>query len=213
MYEPENVLPLNDRYRVAIYRNELMFESPLDNNPEVGCWTIRVARGLNGMFSGDADLLKSLTELGKNTEASDYANLQNEVVDYLEREHGMVVMPLSLQGYSQGEWMDSVLWIHPDAIVGDGEQAARVVLEHVAEDLGCYFRGDVYTLVLEELITYTAPNGKTIDRWEPVDGVYASNGNYFSKRPDADELIDRLDFDPADYGVESGEVKKLELIL
>jgi len=207
---PENELPLGDKHRIAIYRQEWDTPNPLEAYYDsTSCWTVRTARGLNPIFSavddGTEELIRRVTA---ETESHTYADLQNEIVDALERsEFEFVVMPASLQGYSQGDWLDVILFQERGV---EPESATRVLLDHVRLDLEAWFRGDVYVIALEELVTYTAPNGKTIDRWEAVEDVPAVQDNYFHERPDIDDLVNRLEIDLADYGVTKDS--RLELV-
>jgi hypothetical protein len=207
----ENWIPLGDKHRIALHRDEVpVFANPVEEQEgEVGCFPVRTARGLNGVFA-DTDTCDELKELASATEATEYSDLQNEMVEYLEKK-GLEVLPVALRGYGQSEWMDVLLWTNPNRYGGESKSAvARNVLSHVARDLGCWFRGDVYVLAVEELITYTAPNGATIERWEPVDDVDPVYQNYFDSRPELDDILNRLEIDPANYGVTDDSLLQLQ---
>lgn len=211
--EPENYIPMGDKHRIAIHLQLHTEISPFDFlDGEVGCFPIRMARGYNGLFAGGKNLLEELKQEFENSEAPDIDGRQNELIHYLEREHGMEVLPVSLRGHSQSEWMDVLLWHEPNTELfgGSGVVIAREVLKELARDLNCYFAGDVYELTVEELITYTAPNGKTIDRWETVENVDPVWDNYFDGLPNIYDVLMRLEIDPADYGVD--DESKLELV-
>lgn len=201
---PENWIPMGEKYRIALYRQETESENPLEQYYDMtSCWTVNQARGYNGIFSAVDDASEELIRrVTDETESNNYADLQNEIVHALEREFDFLVMPVSLRGYSQGEWMDVILFEERDG--GRPEDVQRAAIDRVRHDLECWFRGDVYIIALEELITYTAPNGKTILRWEIVDGVGASWDNYFSEPPAVEDLLDRLDVEPAEYGADIG---------
>lgn len=202
----ENWVALGDKHRVAIHRQDSFTENPLIYT-DIGCFPIQAARGFNGIFAGDEGLLQELRREFENSEAPTTGDRRNELVHYLEREYGMTVISVNLRGHSQGDWMDVILWHKSDPNLG-GEQASLTILDHVSRELGCYFRGDVYELSLEELITYTASNGKTIERWEPVEDTPIVGDVYYVDRPEIDELMDYLEIDPAEYGV---ELKSLQL--
>ena len=207
----ENWIPLGDKYRIALHRDDSpMFDNPVSEmEGEIGCFPVRTARGYNGVFA-DTETCDELKELARETEATEYSDLQTEMIDYLEKK-GLEVMPVSLRGYSQGEWTDVLLWTSRDKYgVENNSAVARNYLSHVARDLGCWFRGDVYVLAVEELITYTAPNGATIDRWEPVDDVDPVYQNYFDSRPELEDILNRLEIDPADYGVTDDSLLQLQ---
>ncbi len=67
---------------------------------------------------------------------------------------------VQLQGYSQGEWAEVVVYTKED-----------FDLAGTAYALNEWFKGDVYTIALEELEVYTSPSGNTIERWEIIDSV------------------------------------------
>ena len=203
----ENWVPMGEKHRIALHRQESDSENPLtayyDN---AGCWTVSMARGLNPIHANvDDNVRETILRVTAETESDNYRDLTNEIVHELEKIHGLVVLPVSLQGYSQGEWMEVVLFTMPTI---QPQSVARNTLDHVRQDLTAWFRGDVYRLAVEELITYTAPNGKTIERWEPVEDVDPVWDNYFYERPEIDDLLDRLEIDPAKYGADE---KALEL--
>jgi len=211
----ENWIPLGDKHRIALHRDEMpMPSNPIDDlEGQVGCFPVRTARNLNGVF-GDLYTCDELMNLSKEAlYKADYDtdNLTDDLIKYLEGK-GLEVLPVKLRGYSQSEWMDVLLWTFPDEY-GTEEEAqalARNVLSYVARDLGCWFRGDIYTLGVEELIIYTAPNGKTIERWETVSDVDTVYTNYFDSRPEIDDILNRLEIDPADYGVTDESLLQLQ---
>ena len=205
----ENYVPMGDKYRIALHRQEFASENPLTAYYDhVGCWTVNQARGLNPIHANvDDNVQETIRRVTEETESNNYRDLTNEIVHELERIHGLVVLPLSLQGYSQGEWMEVVLFTMPTI---QPQSVARNTLDHVRQDLTAWFRGDVYRLAVEELITYTAPNGKTIERWEPVEDVDPVWDNYFYEQPTVDTLLDRLEIEPAEYGVT--DESNLELV-
>lgn len=204
----ENWIPMGEKHRIALHRQEFAVENPLsayyDN---AGCWTVSMARGLNPIHANvDYNVEQTIRRVTAETESDNYRDLTNELVHELEKVHGLVVMPVSLQGYSQGEWMEVILFSKPTI---EPETATRAALGSISQDLTAWFRGDVYGLAVEELITYTAPNGKTIVRWEPVEDVDPVWDNYFYERPAVEELLDRLEIDPAKYGA---DLKMMELM-
>lgn len=202
----ENWIPMGDKHRIALHRQEFASDNPLTAYYDhVGCWTVNQARGLNPIHVNvDDNVQETIRRVTEETESNNYRDLTNEIVDELERIHGLVVLPLSLQGYSQGEWMEVVLFTKPTIAP---ETVARNTLDHVRQDFTAWFRGDVYGLAVEELITYTAPNGKTIDRWETVEDVDPVWDNYFYERPEISDLLDRLEIDPAKYGADEKELQ------
>lgn len=195
----ENWIPMGEKHRIAIRQQESAGNPLTEYYENISCWTVSQARGLNPMhLNVDDNVQETILRVTAETESDNYRDLTNEIVHELEKIHGLVVLPVSLRGYSQGEWMEVVLFTEPEL----GHGAARNSLEHVREDLEAYFRGDVFTLSVEELVVYTAPNGKTINRWETVEDVETVWDNYFSNRPAVEELLNRLEIDPAKYGAD-----------
>jgi len=198
---PENSIQLNNFFRIAMRREDGQDLNPVqEQQGDVGAWTIRSARGYNGIFAVDGDIEEGIRDVVEITESSTYADLQNEIVHYLERKHGLTVMSARLRGHSQSEWMDTLLWMKPRPELG-GQPAALEMLDNTRRDLQCWFAGDVYTLTVEELVEYHGPNGKTIERWETVDTTDAVHGNYFDAGyPTIADVLSRLDINPEDYG-------------
>ena len=204
----ENWVPLGEKHRIALHRQEYASENPITAYYDhIGCWTVNQARGLNPIHVNvDDNVQETIRRVTDETESNNHRDLTNEIVHELERIHGLVVLPVSLQGYSQGEWMEVILFVKPGNEPG---MVAESILDHIRQDFTAWFRGDVYIIALEELITYTAPNGKTITRWEGVDEVAASWDNYFYERPTVDTLLERLEIEPAKYGADE---RVLELV-
>jgi len=208
--ELDNWIPLNQAARIAIYHDETpVFENPLEQmGGEVGCFPVRTARNLNGVFA-DLPVCDELMELSKAAlYKADYDtdNLTAEMVEYLSGK-GYEVLTVNLRGYSQSEWMDVILWTKKDLY--NGETTARSVLDYTARDLGCWFRGDVYAIAVEELVTYYGPNDKTIEQWETVEHIDPVFGNYFDERPGIEDLLTRLEIDLTEFGIT--DESKLEL--
>lgn len=210
----ENWVPLGEKHRIALHRSETpVFENPIETlGGEVGCFPVRTARGLNGVF-GDLETCDELMQISKDALLKadyDTDTPTEDLIKHLEGK-GLEVLPVDLRGYSQGEWMDVLLWTSRDKYgLEDNGPVARNFLEHVSSDLGCWFRGDVYTLAVEELVTYHGPNGKTIVRWETVENVDPVYENYFDGRPEMEDLLNRLEIDPADYGVTDESLLQLQ---
>lgn len=70
---------------------------------------------------------------------------------------------VNLQGYSQGEWAEVVVFADPEYWPhGTGG---------FMEEFRAWFRGDIYVVAWEELIVYTARNGSRIQRWETKEAL------------------------------------------
>lgn len=210
--EVENSILLGKNHRIAVYY-DYDAPNPLESADDtIGCFPVAVARGYNGIFSGDREILADLKRLAEDSEAPRREDVENELVAWLEKEHGAIVKRVGLRGHSQGEWMDVVLWMKPEDSLTYA--TAKNALHAMHKELEDWFRGEVFSIQLEEWVTYHGPNGKTIERYEAVDGVDAVHNYYLQdSRPTVEEFTDLLEIDPTDYGVDSSEVKKLDLML
>lgn len=206
--ELDNWIVLDPHHRIAMYRDNVpMLNNPLEEaGGEVGCFPVRTARGLNGIFA-DLPVCDELMELSKAALHKEIGYDHDELtVDMIKHLHGMgyETMELELRGYSQGEWIDVILWVKKGA-------ESESILKHTARDLGCWFRGDVFMVAVEELVTYYGSNDREIVRWEILESVDPAYGIYFDGIPEVEDLVGLfVNFDLADYGVEN--VDNLELV-
>lgn len=67
---------------------------------------------------------------------------------------------VALRGYSQGEWHDVVIY-WPD----------NMDLTGLWDELRAWYRGDVFAVHLEQLVSYYGTNGRHLEQWESVDSV------------------------------------------
>ena len=145
---PTNVYEVSDNKRIAIYP-DYSFESPWENWDYVGIHTIRVA---DRMVAPEAktEHTDNLTDIVEQGEGS------HGVAEYFKA-RGLDYHVAYLQGYSQSEWADVIIYD-----LGNKENLDGYVTEAKQ-----YWRGDVYRIVPEVLVTYTQlSNGNTISRWE-----------------------------------------------
>jgi hypothetical protein len=86
---------------------------------------------------------------------------------------------ITLQGYSQGEWAKGVVYLS-DVAEAMGYKIGYTNeerLEKLISDLESWWRGDVYRVTKQELVTYHTPDGsKTYQRWEEVEDLDALSG-------------------------------------
>jgi hypothetical protein len=75
---------------------------------------------------------------------------------------GMSYQFVSLRGYSQDEWAEVVIY---------ADKEVTENLNGSADELRAWFKGDIFSLSLETLKTYTAPDGETLARWEIEDAL------------------------------------------
>ena len=77
------------------------------------------------------------------------------------KRNGIEATEFSWRGYSQGDWLEGIY-------VGEAEGLAT---------WESWARGDVYIVILERLVTWTAEDGRTKDLWEVEDSL---SGCYLS---------------------------------
>lgn len=83
---------------------------------------------------------------------------------------------VTLQGYSQGEWADAVIFTKEEIDFGG-----------LVENVRTWWRGDVYDLFVQYRKIYTATDGATIERWEDVEDT--RNSLYLLEYGDLTEEI------------------------
>ena len=153
---------LDETNRLAVYQDEFLYNYQDIIGDELGVFTLKVARGLKEIEGGK--LTGELNSLARNVHEW---QLESACRKYLTLT-GLEFMEVNLQGYSPSEWATVLVY-------GDGPW-----INEAAKSLKAWFRGDVYTIAHEQLVTYTATNGNTIERWEVIDslgGVLADSGD------------------------------------
>ena len=73
---------------------------------------------------------------------------------------GVPFITATLRGYSPSDWHDVVIYALDASITLENLQDE---LENTIDPL---YKGDVFRLVVEKRVVYTADNGNTIERWE-----------------------------------------------
>jgi hypothetical protein len=178
MEKPIETLFISPKLQYAIYF-DCYSEGPFDWDI-IKVQTLRHSRDINPLTTDDkhAAAIYAIREnnpLTGGTYASGWSTTardiweQGAISKHLARA-GQDCYFLQLTGSSQSEWADVVIYANAGAITNWAP---------VAREVKAWFSGQVYELRLEELVTYTAPNGNTINRWECLDavgGVYLLDG-------------------------------------
>jgi hypothetical protein len=82
---------------------------------------------------------------------------------------GIPYKRVSLQGYSQGEWCEGIAYL-PEGLSRRWRKDGRERLDSLISTMEDWWRGDVYQVTSQELVTYhTADGKKTYQRWEQVE--------------------------------------------
>lgn len=149
-------LEISPTERVAVYPEEQCFPVSDFVGDELGIFTLHKDRSLSNIEQGD--YTKELHEL------MDRVNRDQEesaIGKYLATA-GFYYRFVSLRGYSQSDWADVVIY---------SKDATDLTYE---TNLESWFRGDIYTLSHEKLITFTSPDtDRVIESWEILDSIGA----------------------------------------
>lgn len=158
-----------DRVRVTI--DDDSHECPVEWNPtDCGMLTVRKNRDYSTLSFGDeADAAAQRMQFADEYSTDDEP--MHAAMRYLNRQ-GYSVDYCSLTGYSQGDWMDVIIWTR------DADYRKSLV-----DDVQMWFRGDIYALVHEQAVDYVRITNKDatspdLTEWEPIDGlggVYMNN--------------------------------------
>lgn len=154
------------------------YEKTLDNNQRLALWpeygqynfddflgdligvqTLDIDRGLAEIQTKDEhrDQIAAIIDRhGRRGEETETA-----ISKHLTRA-GLCFEFVSLRGYSQSDWAEVVIY---------GEKKFFRNLKTEATVLDAWFKGDVYTLSLENLTIYSATNGESLGRWEIEDAI------------------------------------------
>jgi hypothetical protein len=178
MEKPIETLYISEKLQAATYP-DYYSDGPFDWGV-IKVETLRHSRDINPYSSSDehAAAVYAIREHNPETGGTYASGWSTTARDEWEREAitkhftraGQDCYFLQLSGCSQSEWADVVIYTNAGDVTD---------WNPIAREVNAWFSGQVYTLALEELVTYTAANGSTIERWETVDtvgGVYLLNG-------------------------------------
>lgn len=150
---------INDTTRVKVYIDDNY--CPLEDivGEEFGVYTLDISRGYNAIEQGDrtADLDRLIRGLNLDYR-TDWRDIKRRALELYFNLSGLNYQFVSLRGYSQSEWADVLVY-------GDYDLAGSI------EALEAWYTGDVFTVALEKLETYTSSSGNTIERWELEDSI------------------------------------------
>jgi hypothetical protein len=152
---------INATTRVRAYYDEDSYSLDYVIGDELGVYTLDISRGHNNIEQGDrtADLDRLIRGLNLDYR-TDWRDIKRRALELYFHLSGLNYQFVSLRGYSQSDWADVAIYTTDD-----------YDLKSSAEALDTWFKGDVFTVCLEKLETYTSPLGKTIDRWEIEDSI------------------------------------------
>jgi hypothetical protein len=142
---------------------------------ELGIFTLHKDRSLSNIERGEhsAALHELLDRVNRDQEES-------AIGKYLSL-HNLHYKFVSLRGYSQSDWADVVIYGREEWMLSN------------EDTLKSWFRGDVFTLSHEQLITFTSSDSdRVIEQWETLDSI----GAVILDTPE-----DVIDFAKVDFGI------------
>jgi hypothetical protein len=132
---------------------------------------------------------KSYNDLTTDSYQADDLNAMKEEYESLDEfekaveayffDNGRVFRKISLVGYSQSEW--AVGYVYLDDDNNDTALEQGWDLKDICENVQAWFRGDVFTILLEDRVTWTSYRGDTMYTWAETDachGVLATDFDY-----------------------------------
>jgi hypothetical protein len=147
-------LEISPTERVAVYQEEGCYPVEDFVGDELGIFTLHKDRFLSNIEQGD--YTKELHELVDKVNRDQE---QSAIGKYLSTA-GFKYKFVSLRGHSQSEWAEVVIYGKEDWMLSN------------EDTLKAWFRGDVFTLAHEKLVTFTSPDSdRTIDSWEIIDSI------------------------------------------
>jgi len=151
-------LVINDTTRVKAYYDEDSHSLDFIVGEDLGVYFIRPTRSYDRHNQGD--YTEQLTELNYKVRYHNNTDMVESAIGKYLALAGMNYKFVSLRGYSQSDWADVVIYTDED-----------YDLKSSAEALDTWFKGDIFTVCLEKLETYTSSSGNTIERWELEDSI------------------------------------------
>lgn len=161
-------LQLDETNRVAIYTEDYGYtpEDILGDDGESG-WFFMPKRGYYGALEyyvsnecSGGELTQELVSLAKQLQDfKDYDELKADLLTHVTR-NGYKAKGYELYGNSQGDYLEVICY-------GQGDY-----IDSMADTLGKWFRGEIYTAAHETLEVYTNfSNGNLIERCEAQDSI------------------------------------------
>ena len=149
-------LEISPTERVAVYAEQEYFPVEDFVGDELGIFTLHKDRSLSNIEQGEhsAALHELMDRVNRDQEES-------AIGKYLSL-HNLHYKFVSLQGYSQSDWASVVIYGAEEWMLSNDDT------------LKSWFRGDVYCLSHEKLVTFTSPDSdRVIDSWETIDSIGA----------------------------------------
>lgn len=157
----EELFPLDQDTRIAVWQDDYFIDYLKKWDHEYfGLWTLDAARDLRSLELNASNHARALETI-KEWQPRD--NRADEMLKHLRRA-GYLSKEIALRGYSQGEWLDALIWTTL-------KENAQEALEAFEDELTSWFRDSFYNVALEKRVVYTAPDGRTLEQWEVEDAI------------------------------------------
>ena len=190
MKDTVQVHQVNENTRIAVYYEEYYegIAEGLENQGVTGIQTIRHHQWLRPIATKD-DMADVISRIRYSYEwRYDQDSKTEEVFTRYLKQAGIPFIQKTLRGYSQSEWHDVVIYAIDKGITLEN-------LEAEFESIDAIYKGDVFRLVVEQRVIYTADNGNTIERWEDADYDYEEAIGYDSITLHAESMAKRINAD------------------
>jgi hypothetical protein len=148
--------------------NDMRFNAGMAK-PEKPVKFMHARLGFTGIqFGGVSKTKTSKQWVGRENLGGGWWKVERIFTLYL-RLSGIPYKRVSLQGYSQGEWCEGIAYL-PEGLSRRWRKDGRERLDSLISTMEDWWRGDVYQVTSQELVTYhTADGKKTYQRWEQVE--------------------------------------------
>lgn len=181
--QPHEIIELSDTQRYACYVDTDCFDYLNDWDHDAwGLFTLAIDRQYRPL---SLDTFGINDRLQKIVDWYSFDWNDNTLDKQLEKaitRAGYSSRQFSLRGYSQSDWAYVVLYWREDYISD---------ITGVIEELEAWFRGDVFTITLEELVVYKSESGAEKHYWECIEsigGVFFTDSYQFTKETCAELL-------------------------
>lgn len=161
MDKPIETIEIDATNRYALYYDEYSYDFLSEWEwQDLGVATLRIDRYLKPLELELDDHNDRIREIMEHARQLD--EIYPAIYKHFDRA-GYHYEFVNLQGYSQGEWAEVVVFANPESWPSG--------IDGFIEELKAWWRGDYYHVAWEQLVTYKADNGASIERWEIVESV------------------------------------------
>ena len=172
-------IEINENYRYTADLDMNQFDYLSDWEWESwGMFTIRHADRLRRLDLDTFGINGRIANALDWTDRNDW----NHVIAKVISRAGYAYEFLDLQGYSQGDWHDVVVYWDPKLITET---------KGLWGELEGWYCGDVYNVALEQKTIYTSPDGRTIEDWDVIESIgrVIFYGDYQFTKETCDDLL------------------------